>query len=1292
MFQLFGYFFLWIGVSIFTLFALIAGIATVLPIAASSNQFQTYTERKASEFFERPVRVGRIAWTYSDGLLIKDVRILDRSPYSSRPMLLIDRIGVWAGGFMNEKPAVRFECVIDGMIVRLIRNPDGTTNLENLLSVFQKPETPPEKEKKSGKPFNIHAVSAKTPVDLTFRFHLNNFSCIVADRMNGRRLLADDLHFHFNIPSLLTKGIQVETSASLEINDRKIPPARFTANLDRMFDSGGTMTLFKAAGRVKTAFPGLRFDLSADMADAEIRSNMHIDFPVLTSLAKPFLPKQFAEAEFKGTCDIQTVVNDFPDRKGRFDINGVSLALNGAFPGVGLKIQGDMKQQGVKSDIRIDLNELKNFAGPILPPEAADMQVQGELGLLADAFRKSDFQTAFDIRIKGGRINAGGGILEQKSIGPISFRLFNQGDLNLKSGKLNIHKGGFEFLETSSMTWKGEAEDIKTANPMIRFTVGPVKLVLSEITPVFTDFLPASLSLPEKETPSELNIREILVNGKFPAGRGVIEMTGLEIRLPEFGQQTETGGAALVRNILISPVHVNIGLLDMAPERLSFSAGASIGSIDIKGDSPVTVKDFKISELLVRSENIKLDEKAPLKAVSDFQIDESINIGRLSLPSDVTLSNIYQSATVGISLAKKRPGDIKIGSFRIGVPGISIKHPTFGGVDTNAEIKGHVKNIRITALDPPAADISDAALRLVIGDMIKVVMNADAEQSAEKSLKSHGTAFVSLSEINRVFKSKTKPDSDMKGAAEIGWRFSGRAPAKKELDLLQAANPAPNIDSALDFIDNALVTLNLNDIHINTALGDEGRVKCGPIRTKSPLSYEFSGKTGKGKLNLNLSVGGVEELPSLRFDPPVIAEFSVLADHDGLKSANVKQQFDSESIKIHETLDIFVHGVDKALKKSLTPNIETLANHIGAVISAQAEINDAAALSTIAPGIQMDGSMSANLGFTLKPGQSAQTHVNIQMKDFSADLKDGARIKNLTTDIDLEKTYLIRSGDRDAPGASAGKRTPLSVEVLKMDTKSISGDSADGLQGDSSRIRNRFDTIHSIVFDAAQMEGGPVPLQFGPSMVNFRLNNGLPQLNPFQAEILGGTINGGLAILKSNSTFFLKAGLMFSGLDMRKLFPGGTAGAGPDADTEVGGRISLLLPLMTEIEPLIRDLNLELQFSHIGSKALEWLLYSLDPSESNETIVSQRKLVRNGSPKHIHVTINDGGFSLNGKVMVKGVSVSIPPIDRLNIGALPGIGEYNRRLEALKPIINALQKSSSGVIFISDDGSILFQN
>jgi translocation and assembly module TamB len=188
---------------------------------------------------------------------------------------------------------------------------------------------------------------------------------------------------------------------------------------------------------------------------------------------------------------------------------------------------------------------------------------------------------------------------------------------------------------------------------------------------------------------------------------------------------------------------------------------------------------------------------------------------------------------------------------------------------------------------------------------------------------------------------------------------------------------------------------------------------------------------------------------------------------------------------------------------------------------------------------------------------------------------------------------------------------------------------------------------------------------------------------------LGGTVKGSLSISQKEGGFVLEANCALSGLNANRLLPHVIQGVS-DEEAELSGKVSLWLPLSPDPDKVLQGLRSSVDITHIGSRVLERFLYALDPYESNEAIVQQRKLLRMGTPRWIKLKIQYGNLSLSGEVEAKGVRLSLPRIERFNISNLPMHQRIEKNLSVLGVIVNVLRKMSADGIYISPEGTILF--
>jgi hypothetical protein len=305
-------------------------------------------------------------------------------------------------------------------------------------------------------------------------------------------------------------------------------------------------------------------------------------------------------------------------------------------------------------------------------------------------------------------------------------------------------------------------------------------------------------------------------------------------------------------------------------------------------------------------------------------------------------------------------------------------------------------------------------------------------------------------------------------------------------------------------------------------------------------------------------------------------------------------------------------------------------------------------------------------------------------------LESKVEVANLQSHISLEKLYyLTLSGEDNSPEKTGP--LPLSDQVLNPESRQQSF--ADARNIATKRImddlRGRLRPQRSLLFDSAMLSAGPLPLEIRNHETELRLVNGLPRIDYFQMDLMDGTIAGSVSISRNEGAFILEAGCILSGLNAGSLLPNTIRGA-PDENAEISGQFSLSLPLSVNPRRLLQDLGMDLNITHIGPETLELLLYAMDPYESNETIVNQRKLLRMGAPRWINLDIDHGSLSLSGQVQVKGISLDLPRIERLNLTDLPVHKQLEAALSGFGGIIDLLKIISSDSIYLGNDGMISF--
>ncbi len=381
------------------------------------------------------------------------------------------------------------------------------------------------------------------------------------------------------------------------------------------------------------------------------------------------------------------------------------------------------------------------------------------------------------------------------------------------------------------------------------------------------------------------------------------------------------------------------------------------------------------------------------------------------------------------------------------------------------------------------------------------------------------------------------------------------------------------------------------------------------------------------------------------------------------------------------------------LKKGRKKPLPIWLQKIGATVNADLTVEDTRDLAFLPPNLKLAGGLKLGVQLRLKPGQEITVKTSAQTRQMNFQVADAIAVKGLKLDVDLMKNIQIL--DPAAAGVKSGA-SYLSDEVLQPDilTPSATTPANTAVEQFLGETHKRQRSRHTLSFESAQFNRLGLPLKITHAILDFYLKKGLPAVDYVQVDLLGGTLIGSLSFFKHVKDIYIQSRLQFSGLNTFNLIPnaGPVGGVPDDRAGEISGQVSIVLPLTTKLESILQKVQAHIMFSHIGSQSLARLLYALDPYESNEAIVSQRRLLQTGSPRWIKMTIRNGNLALEGEVAVKGIRVELPRLTRFNIGNLSGLQQFNSQLLQLQPLIQALAILAADHMVVAKEGRIQFGN
>jgi len=909
---------------------------------------------------------------------------------------------------------------------------------------------------------------------------------------------------------------------------------------------------------------------------------------------------------------------------------------------------------------------------------------------------------AFDATLSGSEIAVSGKVIGEKSIGPGNFSVHLNGIMDLQTEKLDLTTGTIHILDNSHINISGQVEDIKQDDKKIHFAVSPLYLDVNELTSFAKAFIPPSLEINHSNAKSEISLKELRFDGQLPKGQAEVMMEELKINLPEIILKDKTGNDMMVQvsdtRIILEKFTAH--LIDLFPASADLNLSFAIDKIDklLKGNAPksISISNINLDQFDVNIANLIKADTSKFKIAGKITLDNHLHIEQILLPDLVEVSNLDQSLNVTASICNDEKFIASLDHLDVTVKNVDVLKKGISPINTGMDIHLAFDDVFLKKVPPINADIKNFIADLRLDDAIAATLTANAIDTANTSFNTDINIKSDLKALTGKIPAKFLPGISGSGNLNISLNTTGRRPKKNEITALKKKQLTDN----LSFIDQLNFNVNIVNGAVEISKTGQNPIKAESIFGSPLLSYNFSGKTGKGDIASLININSIQGLPGIDSDTPISAKFLIDANHDYAATIELNQSLSVAPAGIQENIHFTIDGLDQIITQSPMPQIPVWLSKIGAEFNAGIQLPDCKTLKQLGlPGlseIDLKGLLAAGLAFNLIPDQSVDASMSLKVKEVNFSKPNTVSVENIDANIDFSKSYLIQSAKQaQAASVSSG----LSLNIFEAAGQPFLFVQNSDTYRRIRLIHERMNPKPALSFEKVNVLTAPFPLIIDESMVMLNLDDGLPNMDYFQLNLLGGTINGSIALLNKksdetnhqNNQFNVNTALTFSAINTAQIFP--RAFSKDDySKADISGALYADIPVTAQVQTLLENMAVTVEFTRIGSRALERMLYALDPYESNEAIVSQRLLLKTGSPKKIRLDIKDGFLSLRGKVAVKGFEISLPAIRRLNIALIPGKEKFEDRLAGLLPVIAMLQKiSAEHIVYNKQANTITFE-
>ena len=988
--------------------------------------------------------------------------------------------------------------------------------------------------------------------------------------------------------------------------------------------------------------------------------------------------------------------------KNLFDDNGVlcieksSVALGAKLPGIDATTNAKLAESKATAHIRIDLASAVKAFAPLVPDTPASIKVKGVLECDVAAGIDPADPLAFDVKITGSDLSISGKPVYHAIIGPGDFSVNANGIVDLEADTFKLKAGKIGILENSHIQATAMVEQIKSDNRKVQLLISDLFLDLDEIVSFAKPLLPSTIKIKKSSAENAaLSIHQARIDGDIPSGPLAFQVEGMNIRLPDMAITDEMNGDSVLQlsGGRFKIEALTMQLMDLFP--VSAAATTSLMIDDVSGNrenQALSISGIRLDRLNVDINHVMRNDNTRFGFTGGLTVDHQLEIDRVQLSDFFRIDQFRHSLKAKGDIRTNDTIHASLDFMDVTVKRVSIEKKELGLIKTGMAIHATSGDIVVNNLNPIDVDAQDVQVDVSLEKAIELTLSANIYHSSDPLLDLDLTLNSDIDALIDKIPPKFQRGITGKGVLQLTLTAAGRQPKKREI----AAISKMEFEDNLSFIDRFSLDVGVEKATLAIPFSDNNQIDIHSINAQPLFSYKLDGTTGKGKLSGTATAGAITGLPGTKLKEPISCRFSFSGEHEFLNTIALRHSLSESLVEIKETAEIKLTGLDRILTQKPFPGLPELLTTLGADISTTISIPECQRLKKLGFPILSDmdisGFSKVGLKFKLNPDRSIGAGLVVEVKGMDLFLPEQISVHQLDANFDFSKYFAI---DRPNKTDLILEVPDLSLKVIESErqTNPISKDRL--IHRHIRKLHERMNPDPALTFQKAEVMAAPFPLVMDNSIVMLNLEKGLPNLDFFQLNCLGGTLNGSLSLVgdKKNKQrdFAVNTSLTFSGLDTAQLFPQSVSKKKP-FETAISGSLYADFPVTDQMQTLLEDTVMSVDLTQIGASAIERLLYALDPYESNEAIVSQRRLLKNGTPKNFRMDIKDGFLTLRGKVSIKGIDISMPTIRRLNIAQVPGLKRFEENFADVTPIIAILQKLSARKIIVDKrQNSVFFE-
>ncbi len=987
------------------------------------------------------------------------------------------------------------------------------------------------------------------------------------------------------------------------------------------------------------------------------------------------------------------------DASGRVNPAQAELSASLDTPGLELDMAGSLVTT-LKANLRAKPGQLLNTLRPLLP--APQPELDGSLALgLTLALAKSDQNTAGQLELtlvcKAEGLGLRGGPLGVKAAGPFTFSLTQQAAFDLQAETVRL-PGSLTLAPGGNAHWTASVLGIAEGAPRVNLSLTDTRLALGGQLPALRAFLPQGLSLGQVEV--SLQSLELASTLPGPGERPEISASVRGLACSADKIKRRAGGKSLsLEHALLRLDAASLSLPAAAPGRAEASLAAELRGLRQTGPQPLAVRAITLPPLALQIQNLRQDPAALYGLACTAALELQAQAEGIEAKGKIELPTLGAALNVQAELPAAKAVNIALKALDLNAPRLRLPQP--GKKALELPLTLHASAPGITLSGPGLApSFSELSFSLDLGKALRSAGQASLNGPNGRELRTRGALTLDAHDalVLATAAALAPPQAKATGSLNLDWNLDATLPAPAPHAAAAAnAGVTKKLSQSLKelaFVRQAGAVLSLKGVSLDWpqkhAPGKTAQtLRLRGLSTPRPLRLTSRDGLAEASLAGSLAFGPMDALPGVgKLARPLRGLLSLNAAQQGGRSAQISQVLHLDGLNLDQNLTLTLDKLDTVLDRDQDRLAAVLELVDGSISFNMTTGLDALPASAAAKGIGGSGRLEAGAEARLSGGRSLWLSARLVSPGLNLHVGPELSAEAFTSSLRVSRRFRLSRGLL-CPGAQAEAALPLSEQVFDLApglSPQRTAPSAEALgqllRDDRTNVSGAATGVMTggtVSLGRLKTRQGGLPLDLRDLELRLDDSGPVPGLRSFRAGLLGGDIMGSANVRKTSGQYSLNAELAFTGIDPSRLLPD-KAPRDQGEQAEASGRLSLTLPLTADPQELLQRLSLRADFTKIGPRTLERMLYALDPQEQNETIVQQRRLMDIGYPRHLRVQAAYGNLSLSGAVDVKGFQLDLPPVDRLGIANLPLGAQLAKPLAAVPGLIKILDAASGTVI------------